>query len=341
MMPTDFATSIHRFFNQYLSNERGFSSNTIDSYKYLFKNLLRFARQEKQINEEKLSISDINKSFIIDFLYWLETYCKCSIHTRNQRLALLHSFFKFLQTEMPDKILQFQEIISTPYKKMVTKNIDFLTVKDLNSLFAQPDTRIKNQRKHLIILSLLYNTAARVQEIVDLKVGDIILQEKITIIRITGKGNKIRLVPIDFQMSEMLNQYLADFSINHKLDHDSLLFKNKYNSKYTRQGITYLIKRYYSQAVQKLLITNQITITPHILRHSRAIHLLESGVDLIYIRDILGHTSVQTTEKYARINTETKRKALEKVSKNISHPNLPEWNTDQNLLAWLNSFKKK
>jgi site-specific recombinase XerD len=158
-------------------------------------------------------------------------------------------------------------------------------------------------------------------------------------IKITGKGNKIRIVPIDNNMSTLLKQYIIDFSLNSSDKQNSYLFKNHLSSKITRQGITHILKKYYLKAINSnLLINNNITISPHTLRHSRAVHLLMSGVDLIYIRDILGHTSVKTTEIYSRIYTNHKRKALESLSNDNIKNQLPEWHINQDLMDWLNSF---
>jgi site-specific recombinase XerD len=205
-------------------------------------------------------------------------------------------------------------------------------------LLAQPNTININERKHLVLMSLMYDTGARVQEIADLKISDIIFNDN-TLIKIKGKGDKYRLVPIDTKMSNLLRQYLQDYKLTNIEKQNDFLFCNHSNNKMTRQGITYIVKKYYLKAYSCNNITNLITISPHILRHSRAVHLLMSGVDLIYIRDILGHSSVKTTEIYARINTEYKRKALEKLADNSINDQLPEWQTDKNLFDWLNSFK--
>ncbi|MDR1608824.1 MAG: site-specific integrase [Deltaproteobacteria bacterium] len=338
MTPTDFAKLLSNYFTQHLIIAKNCSKNTINSYKDAFKQLLLFANSKMNISEKKLQIKDITKSFILDFLNWLETENNSNIRTRNQRLAVLHSFFSYVQHNEPDKIFQCQEILSIKTKKFTINSVDFLTSEDLQILLNQPNPIIKNERKHLVLLSLMYDTGARVQEICDLKVSNIIFNNNDIYIKITGKGNKTRIVPIDEKMKNLLNKYLNDFSLNNSENNDCYLFTNHSKNKLSRQGITHILNKYYLIACSNHLFKNPIKISPHTLRHTRAIHLLQAGVDLIYIRDILGHSSVKTTELYARVITEQKRTAIEKVSGNINDQ-IPEWNINADLLEWLNSFK--
>ena len=191
-------------------------------------------------------------------------------------------------------------------------------------------------RRNLTLLSVLYDSGARVQELVDLKVGDVRLDDP-PILTLTGKGRKKRQVPIMSNTKTLLRQYMDESSLTQegKLDHP--LFFNRQRSKMTRAGICYILNKYVSQAKAKsAIIPNDIT--PHVLRHSKAMLLLQSGVNLIYIRDFLGHADIATTEIYARTDTETKRKALEKAYPDIIDTPLPRWNKDEALLTWLTSL---
>ena len=191
----------------------------------------------------------------------------------------------------------------------------------------------------MVLLSLLYDSGARVQELADLKVGDIRVSPPSTA-KLTGKGNKKRIVPLMKPMSELLRQYLKENDLLEPYFFDYPLFCNRSKNKLTRAGIAYIVKKYIGEATNKApgLFPNKLS--PHCFRHSKAIHLLQSGVNLIYIRDFLGHVDVQTTEIYARIDGEMKRKALEKNNNNIVSNKMPEWQSNAELMTWLKNIGK-
>lgn len=334
MKPTDFAYYLTIFLSKYLPGIEGCSANTISAYRDAFKLLLIFAREKEGVREEKLMLSLIDKDFILRFLLWIENERGCAVITRNQRLAAIHAFYSYLQRELPERIYQFQEILSIPFKKHPRKTINFLSSDGIKALLAEPNIKTKSGRKHLVLLSLMYATGGRVQEIADLIVSDIMYNGS-SLVKLTGKGNKSRFVPLEPLVVKLLVQYLEDFSLIDPSRRMELLFKNHSQKKLTRQGITHIVKKY-ADCVRKRhpeLIPE--TFSPHCLRHSRAVHWLQAGVDLIYIRDLLGHTSVQTSEIYARIDGEMKRKALEKVSSQSFPNEIPSWQKDKSLMEWL------
>ena len=204
----------------------------------------------------------------------------------------------------------------------------------IKALLAEPNINTESGRKHLMLLSLMYAIGGRVQEIADLVVSDIMYNGN-SLVRLTGKGSKSRFVPLEPPVVKLLCQYLGDFSLADPSRRMELLFTNHSQKKLTRQGITHIVKKYADRVRKKQPGLIPETLSPHCLRHSRAVHWLQAGVDLIYIRDLLGHTSIQTTEIYARIDGEMKRKALEKVS-SPSFPNeIPSWQKDTSLMEWL------
>jgi integrase/recombinase XerD len=165
MKPTDFAYSLTFYLSKYLPGEVGASKNTIQSYRDTFSLLIKFCAWVKNIPAEKLTINQLDRELINDFLNWLETERKCSISTRNQRLAAIHAFFKYLQLEQPHALYQYQQILAIPMKKAQKKSINYLTLDGIKNLLNMPDRDTKGGRRDLVLLSLIYDSGARVQEI--------------------------------------------------------------------------------------------------------------------------------------------------------------------------------
>lgn len=334
MKPTDFAYHLTNFLSKYLPGIEGCSVNTVSAYRDAFKLLLIFAREKEAIKEEKLVLSLINKELVIRFLQWIENERGCAVITRNLRLAAIHAFYSYLQRELPERMYQFQEILSIPFKKHQQKPVYFFSTDGIKALLATPNTTTESGRRHLVLLSLIYATGGRVQEIADLTVSDVMYNGN-SLVKLTGKGRKSRFVPLETPVVKLLCQYLQEFSLNDPSKRMELLFTNHSHKKLTRQGITHILKKYSDSVREKHPGSTPDTVSPHCLRHSRAVHWLQSGVDLIYIRDLLGHVSVQTTEIYARIDGEMKRKALEKASSYAIPNGMPSWQKDKTLMQWL------
>jgi site-specific recombinase XerD len=336
MNPTDFAYHLSNYFSKHLPGEIGAGKNTILSYRDTFKLFLEFSKKEG-VKEEKLTFNRIDKAFIISFLSWIENERNCCVRTRNQRLAALHAFFSYMQSELPYLIFRFQEILAIPMKRYHQKPVEFMSDEGVKLLLAQPNTKTKSGRKHMMILSFLFATACRVQELCDTRVADALYNDN-SLSRLLGKGNKSRYVPLDMAFTKLLQQYMEEFGLYEEKQSGEFLFKNHSGHQYTRQGISYIVKKYGLLAHLQCPDLVPESISVHTVRHSRAISLLRSGVELIYIRDILGHVSVQTTEIYARIDSEMKRKALEKASGNSINEETPTWQKDKTLMDWLKSL---
>lgn len=337
MNPTDFSKYISDFLSNYLIDERGASINTIKAYRDTFVLLLHFMEKERKIKLNKLKIKDINKDTITSFLNWLEYNRSCSISTRNSRLAAIHSFYKFLQYRELGHIYDCQKILSIKQKRNPQFIMSYLTIEGIKSLLKQPDQNTKKGRRDLALLSLMYDTGARVQEIIDLTPSMINLNNPPTV-KIIGKGNKSRLVP----MINAQTLHLKNYMLEHQLDsHVNLLhplFTNNRGEKLTRSGVNYILKKYLTKArsIEPSIIPENISC--HSIRHSKAMHLLQSGVNLVYIRDILGHVSIQTTEIYARADSKFKRLALEKAYSKLTPEEEPLWHKNKNLITWLKKF---
>jgi site-specific recombinase XerD len=337
LKPTDFAYHLTNYLTKHLPGVVGASKNTMLAYRDTFSLLLRFAKLREGIREEKLTLRMIDNGFVLRFLAWLESERGCSVSTRNQRLAAVHAFFSYLQPLLPEMLLQLQSIIAIPMKKYQQTAIQFLSEEGIKVLLAEPNVATKTGRKHLVILSFLFATGCRVQELADMTVADAMYNAN-TVVRLTGKGGKTRFVPLDARFASLLKQYIDEFELSAPVRSNDLLFASHTRQKFTRQGIAHILRKYAAQARQKHPDLIPEKLSPHSVRHSRAICLLRSGVELIYIRDILGHVSVQTTEIYARVDGEMKRKALEKASGCVGSDLMPSWQKNKTLMEWLKSL---
>lgn len=337
MKPTDFAKYLTEFLAVYLPSQKNVSRNTIRSYRDTFKLLIRYCQEIKNIPVEKITLNALSNTLLIGFLKWLETDRKCSISTRNQRLAAIHSFFRYIQAEEPEGIFHFQKIMNIPIKKGQKTVVEYLTPEAIKLLLEQPDKSTRKGRRNLTLISVLYDCGARVQELIDIRVCDVILESP-AILTLTGKGNKIRRVPIMNNTAALLRSYFAENELDVPWKNEYPLFTNNQHHKLTRKGIGYIVSKY-ADSARKTSKIIPLKVTVHMLRHSKAMHLLQAGVNLVYIRDFLGHVDLKTTEIYAKADTETKRRAIENVYPDLIESNLPDWRQDQALLSWLTNLK--
>ena len=327
-MNKDFAYYLNNYFNVYLPKEISASVNTITSYKITFKLLINFLINEKNISIEKINFKIINRETIKDFLHYLEETKKISINTRNQRLAAIKSFYQYVKIEDPSLLENFQNILTIRTKKTIKKVETYLTVEEIKTFFSVIDTTTVKGRRDLVLLSLLYDGGLRLSELLEVKILDLRLNEN-PIVTVLGKGRKNRSIPIMENTKELLLQYIN----NNDFVNTSYLFSNSKKEKLSSRTIQKIIEKYIKLAkIDK-------KISPHSLRRSRAMHLLEAGVNIIYIRDFLGHESITTTEIYARANEEIKRKAIQNAYSIETNNSETSWNKDTDLLKELLSLK--
>lgn len=312
-MNTSLTALITSFFSNYLVNVAGYSENTVKSYRDTFVLLFSFAEKKHLCPRGRIGIEIFYKENILSFLEWLETDRKASVSTRNQRLAALKSLSKYASSNAIEYMDTFQKILDIKTKKGTYKTVDYITVDAVSLLLKQPRTDIHNGIRDLALLSLLYESGCRVQEIIDIQLGNISFQNPSTI-TVTGKGRKIRVIPISPNVTSIISRYTSKY---HIMNPQQTLFTNNRKEPLTRSGISYILRKYTQKAKQEQPELFGNSIHPHVLRHSKAMHLLESGINLIYIRDFLGHSSVITTEIYAKSNPEIKRKFLEEAAMNI------------------------
>lgn len=337
MRTTDFAELLTSFLSSYLPNFKNVSPNTISSYCDTFRIFLRYCRDVCGLSVEKITLHDINNELIGKFLTWLEEEKKCSISTRNQRLMAFRSLFRYVQAEAPQHILSCQKVLHIPSKRRKRQVVNYLTKDELQILLLQPDVSTVHGRRDLVLLCIMYDTGARVQEIADLSVRDVRIEHPAHV-SLTGKGRKIREVPLLQKTAQLLRNYLKERNLLTPEKNCYPLFCNQHGEKLTRSGIAYLVDKYSKMAASKCQ-TFPESISPHVLRHTKAMHLLQADVNIVYIRDILGHANINTTQIYATADTRMKRAALEKLG-DTTLPSVPKWVVDTDLLAWLQDFSK-
>jgi len=337
MKTTDFAKYLTDFLTLYLVDERGASENTIRSYRDTFVQFISYIAAVKAIKPSQLTLSIVTKELVIDFLNWLQKVKKCGTATRNCRLAGIHSYIKYVQFHHPDNLFEFQRILSIKSKKHESGKINYLCIEGMKLLLSMPDVNMKKGRRDLALLSLMYDTGARVQEMVDLKVQDV-HKVKPYYITIRGKGRKIRTVPLMEKQMKILLSYMEENELIKNEYRPYPLFSNNHHEKLTRGGITYIVQKYAKMARSTNSEIVPYNVSCHSFRHSKAMHLLQAGVNIVYIRDILGHVSIQTTEVYARADSKQKREAIEKAYQNVTPGMRPLWENNEDLLSWLKSF---
>jgi len=331
---------LSKFLTDHLAGERDLSPQTIASYRDAIKLLLTWFRDVQATPPEKLRLSDLDRERVLAFLDWLQAERGNSPATRNQRLAVIKSFARYTAIERPEFLDQATQILAIKQKKTPATDMGHLTGVEVKALLAEPDPTTPRGLRDTVLLCTLYDTAARVQEICDLNTSDVRAARPM-VVTLRGKGSKTRRVPLMDPTAQLVEDYL-----NRRARHPGVgadadpLFNGPQQTRLTRWGITKILARH----VQSLRRRDPgyaagMNVTPHVIRRTRAMHLLQAGVNLIYIRDLLGHADVSTTEIYARADAEAKRKAIEGAYQSLTpEPLLPDWSADRDLLDWLDRF---
>ena len=301
--------AVQDFFTEHLLKERGLSPNTIHSYRDALKDFLKFAAKDSRKPVLSIDGSMLSADLVLRFLNSLEKERSLSVRTRNHRLACLKTFFSYLGTTDLENIGNYQRIGMISRKKMKHEMIDYLTEKEMAALFRES---ARASEMHHLLLTLLFNTGGRVQEICDLKVGDVIFGPPPSVY-LTGKGNKTRQVPIWPKTAEILKAHLIKRNVDRDLKANVIV--NQRSRPMTRFGALYVIKTLGKRAMKDQPTLKTKRISPHTLRHTTAMHLLQSGVDLSVIKMWLGHVNLNTTHGYVEIDVEMKRTALIKSNK--------------------------
>ena len=323
----------------YLINERGLSPNSLQSYRDAMVLFLEYMLKKYGIRADRLDYTDITCERVEGWLEWLENARGCCASTRNQRLALLRSFFKYLMYKHPDRISEWQCMMSIRRKKSTKKNMKYLTADGIRLFLEQPDQTTEKGYRDIVMLTLAIDSGARVQELLDLT-PSCFNSGKISTLRIYGKGKKVRTVPLSSKCTNMLKQYMKRLHLDSPEANMYPLFGNGHHSKLTRTAVTAIVKKY---ALKARFINSQLIpdhLSPHSLRHTKGMLLQEADVSIFCIRDFLGHSSVKTTEIYARASIRQKKEAMEKTSITPYNDIQTSWQKDKKLLEWLKELGK-
>lgn len=336
MKNNDLVNLINSFFSSYLKNERKYSDNTYLGYLNVISQLINYLEKHIKKKRYEITIDDFTRDNILSFLDYIETTNNCVEKTRNHHLTAIKSFFKYVQTINPIYIERYLEIDSIKKKKEEKKTIDYLTIEELEAVLSQCDLKSKSGYKHFVLMSLLYETACRVSELINIKINDINFCNN-SHIKVLGKGNKERIIYISKNMVEILKKYIKKFNIS-----DGYLFLNNSSRQYTRFGINKIVEKYVNLSKENHESLNNKNITPHSFRHSKAIHFLQNGTSLPVIQKFLGHNQIQTTEMYLDITNETVIDTINNLANLIDYNKSEEciWKGNKDLIELLNSFKK-
>jgi site-specific recombinase XerD len=334
--PNSLARALRGFFADHLPRLRGVSAHTVQSYRDSLALLLRFVACQHERPVATLDFDDMATSDVIAFLAHLEEARGNTVSTRNVRLAAIHAFFRYGAEAHPDRLEQCQRILAIPFKRSGTRPIEYLEYDEIAAVLATVDRSTRDGRRDYALVATLFNTGARVQEVVDLRTGDLQLVRPFQV-RLFGKGRKERICPLWPETAELLKQHCSDQQID--LRADTPVFTNRHRVKLTRFGVRYILRKYFERACETIPTLVNKRLHPHSVRHSTAVHLLKAGVDLSTISQWLGHASVNTTNRYATVDLEMKRAAIARA-KPLEQPDpaASSWRQDAGILEWLEAL---
>lgn len=333
--PNALARALRGFFVDYLPRVRGGSPHTILSYRDSLVLLLRFVAERRKRPVSRLDLDDLGPEEVLDFLQHLETARQNQVATRNVRLAAIHAFFRFCATEEPARVAQCQRVLAVPFKRSRTRPIEYFDYHEIEAVLATVDRATADGRRDYTLLATMFNTGARVQELVAMNVRDLQL-EALPQVRLHGKGRKERWCPLWTQTADLLRALLAERHATGSVDQP--VFCNHRGGRLTRFGIRYLLGKYCARAKAGTPTLAHKRLHPHSMRHSTAVHLLRAGVDITTISHWLGHASVTTTNRYATVDLDMKRKAIEQARPTDFASGPALWHNDASVLEWLESL---
>ncbi len=321
-----FSHLVTAFFQKYLAAERGLPANTVASYSDCIRLLINFACSHFELQPEELNIERFNRELIIAFLDDLERTRLNGASTRNQRLAAIKTFFHFLAYSAPELMHLNETIQAIRQKKTDYTPPPSMTIDEVDSILAVPDTSQLIGARDKALLTLLYNSGARAQEVADLRICDIRFDAAATV-TLTGKGGKTRVIPLRDDTIEAVTNYLNRREQSGiQSDH---LFLNVKGQPMTRHGLGRRVGKLAAEAACHCPSLQGRKITPHVFRHTIALHLIESNVDIFLVQEWLGHADIRTTSQYVEVSIERKRAALAKVpppaSSNTTETEPAQW----------------
>ena len=325
---------IRDYFTDYLPRLRGSSPHTIHSYRDSIVLLLRYVAEQRKIPVAALDLADLDPPGILVFLSHLEDQRNNGVATRNVRLAAIHAFFRFVASHNPEQLDLAQRVIAIPFKRAPHRAIDYLEYEEIDAILKAVDRTTTQGVRDYALLATMFNTGGRVQEIVDLRLRDLQLIKPFQV-RLFGKGRKERYCPLWPETAAVLRSFCKQRKI--ELSPEAHLFVNHRGQPLTRFGVRHILSRCLDAAAETAPTLARKRLHPHSMRHSTAVALLKSGVDLSTISHMLGHASATTTNRYAKVDLEMKRKAIAKVRPVPRKSRVP-WAKDGTILDWLESL---
>ena len=325
---------VRNYLTIYLLRIRCLSSRTIDSYRQSIFIYCTFLKEHNRIAFSKITFMHVSRNLVIEFIQWLRGR-NCGIATCNLRLSSLKSFLKYCADEDISLYAVYQDIKRIPQMKAPKVPVGYMSETALKAVLAQPDIKNRKGMRNRMIIILLYDTATRVQELVDLKLVDLHLNSKNPFVIVTGKGGKTRSIPLMTKTVTHLKEYLKRFhNSSDDLVNTPLFYSMRLGepASLSTDAISVMLKNY-GKLARKISHEVPERVHPHLIRHTRAMHLYRSGIPLSYIAEFLGHANVSTTEIYASADTEMLRKALEKADPGLVNE-IPCWK-DEDILKKL------
>lgn len=305
---------IRDYFKQYLPAIRKCSPHTIRTYQVAIEQFLDYIKERRSINLYNVTLEMIDRYTVTSYLVYLDTEKGCGTTTRNHRLNCIRSFLKYAASCNMEATAQWNEIQSIKRVRGENKPVGYLSMEAIETILAQPDTSTQKGQRDMFLMLFLYQTGARVQELVDVRIRDISFVNT-SVATLRGKGSKVRCIPLREMFMTHLDKYMGIFHPNADPYSDNFLFYTIHNGKRGRMGednVRRLLQKYGQMAKEKFPQI-PVNVHPHLFRHSRAMHLYQNGVALPLVSQWLGHSRLDTTLIYAHADTEQKRKAIEKA----------------------------
>lgn len=332
---TNFACLVSEFLTEYLPMQRNYSKNTVLSYRDALKLLVVFITDTKGIRLTDFTMKRFDRPLIVEFLEWLRNR-GVSVSTSNQRLAAIKAFAEYAGCQSIEYMASLQMVQNIKSKKTSNKEIVFLSLEQTTKLINRPDLNTRTGLRHRTVMTLLYDSGCRVQELCDIRIRDVYTDGNPTV-RLHGKGNKHRTVTISEKTATLVSEYIRR-QRNTALEDEPLII-NRTHGKLSRDGVNYIIGKYVSE-IRRTEPSFPEKVHAHGFRHSKAMHMLAAGINIVYIRDFLGHEDISTTMIYSRADNRLKNEAINKLAPKVTEDvNYQDWTKDQDLLSFLNSFK--
>lgn len=325
------APHVQTFFSHHLSQHKRASPQTIASYRDTFRLFLTFVMETTGKEPSALRVADLDTTLVLKFLDYLEDQRGNATRSRNQRLAAIRAFMRFLALRDPESLGIVTRVLAIPSKRADKKLIVSLTREEVEALLAAPDRSRWSGRRDYLLLLTLYNSGARVSEVTTLQREQVCFGPH-TFLQLKGKGRKERTVPLWPHTSRALQAWfdeLGDYG-------DPMVFPNARGLRLSRDGVDYLLQRAVKKATMACPSLGTKKITPHVMRHTTALHLLQAGVDIATIALWLGHESIETTHIYLEVDLAHKEQALQKLT--AVEGTVSRFTADDPLLAFLTSL---